>query len=116
ELERLWSQHLGGMVFHSPEEPLSEPGYAEGALTRIEVNRYERDPAARRACIEHWGSACVVCGLDFGQSYGDLGRGFIHVHHLRELSTVGPGYVVDPISEMRPVCANCHAMLHRQRP
>jgi hypothetical protein len=27
----------------------------EGSLTRVEVNRYLRDPRARRRCLEHWG-------------------------------------------------------------
>ena len=43
--------------------------------------------AARRACIDHWGHVCVVCGIDFGKTYGRFAKGFIHVHHLRELST-----------------------------
>jgi 5-methylcytosine-specific restriction protein A len=25
-------------------------------------------------------------------------------------------YEVDPIKHLRPVCPNCHAMLHRQEP
>jgi 5-methylcytosine-specific restriction enzyme A len=40
----------------------------------------------------------------------------MHVHHLKELSTVGVGYEVDPLEDLRPVCPNCHAMLHRRRP
>jgi len=58
----------------------------------------------------------VVCGIDFGKTYGRFAKGFIHVHHLRELSTVGEGYEVDPIADLRPVCPNCHAMLHTTRP
>lgn len=115
-LSRTWSGHISGLLFHSPEEVPASRRYAEGGVTRVEVNRYERDRAARLACIAHWGTGCAVCGFDFEATYGALGRGFVHVHHLTELSTVGPGYEVDPVNELRPVCPNCHAMLHRKAP
>ena len=45
-----------------------------------------------------------------------LGEGFIHVHHIVPLSGLGKSYVVDPINDLRPVCPNCHAMLHKRVP
>jgi 5-methylcytosine-specific restriction protein A len=54
-----------------------------------------------------------VCGLDFEERYGKLGKGFIHVHHIVEISKIGKKYKVDPKKDLRPVCPNCHAMLHR---
>ena len=48
--------------------------------------------------------------------YGKIGEGFIHVHHLLELSVIKKEYKVDPINDLRPVCPNCHAMLHRKKP
>jgi 5-methylcytosine-specific restriction enzyme A len=116
KLNNIWSSHTDGLIFRSPEEPLPGETFPEGRNTRVEVNRYERDRRARKACLAHWGSSCVVCGLDFGDLYGSLGQGFIHVHHLLELSAMDPGYRVDPITDLRPVCPNCHAMLHRHRP
>ena len=58
----------------------------------------------------------MVCDFSFQERYGPLGQDFIHVHHMIELSLVPPGYQVDPIADLRPVCPNCHAMLHRTRP
>jgi len=96
------------------EEVLAPTRYVEGATTRITVNAYERNPAARRDCIRLFGSACTVCGFDFGKVYGVLGEGYIHVHHVVPLSDVGREYVMDPANDLVPVCANCHAMLHRR--
>jgi 5-methylcytosine-specific restriction protein A len=45
-----------------------------------------------------------------------MGQGFIHVHHLTDIATIGGEYAVDPHNDLRPVCPNCHAMLHTQRP
>ena len=64
----------------------------------------------------HWGCACAVCGFDFGTQFGSLGEGFIHVHHLLPLAEIRQEYAVDPIEHLRPVCPNCHAMLHKRQP
>lgn len=102
-------------IFSTDELPGADQ-YWEGALRRIMVNAYERDAAARDACIAHFGAACRVCGFDFGATYGELGSGFIHVHHTRPLSEVRSGYAVDPKRDLIPVCPNCHAMLHQTSP
>lgn len=88
----------------------------EGARLRVTVNRYERDRAARAQCIRKWGLDCCVCGFSFEDVYGDLGNGFIHVHHLETVSSRGGEYTINPEDDLRPVCANCHAMLHRKDP
>lgn len=96
-----------------PEEVRQTTTVIEGAKKSIAVNAYERDREARKRCIEHWGLACVVCGFDFERQYGDIGSGFIHVHHLKPLAEIGQEYTLDPVADLRPVCPNCHAMLHR---
>lgn len=103
--------------FQLPEEnPLSNglPTVErwEGAVLRITVNRYERDSDARKRCIDYYAPRCVVCGFDFEERYGELAAGFIHVHHLKPLSEIGERYQIDPIRDLRPVCPNCHAVIH----
>jgi predicted HNH restriction endonuclease len=87
----------------------------EGAKKTVTINAYERSTEAREQCIEYWKAICAVCDFDFEESYGELGKGFIHVHHLKPISQIGDTYQVDPINDLRPVCPNCHAMLHRQK-
>lgn len=98
------------------EEVSGDEAVVEGAKRTVTVNVYERDPSARVRCIARWSSACVVCGFDFAQMYGELGKGFIHVHHLRPLGEIGEEYLLNPEEDLRPVCPDCHAMLHRVRP
>lgn len=95
---------------------LPEGSRVEGAACRVLVNRYERDPVSRERCIANHGCRCQVCGMDFFSSYGAVGVGFIHVHHLVPLSSLGGEYEVDPVRDLRPICPNCHAMLHRRTP
>lgn len=101
--------------FHPEEIPVGVE-YPEGTVRQVIVNAYERNPAARQACVEHHGTSCAVCGFNFGAKYGKIGAGFIHVHHLKPLASIKEGYDVDPINDLVPVCPNCHAMLHRHTP
>ncbi|AVF41516.1 HNH endonuclease [Pandoraea apista] len=100
-------------VNYPDEIPPNSSGYAEGSTRTVIVNQYERNPEARRKCLEHHGYDCVVCGFNFVEKYGERGKDYIHVHHLRPLSQIGKAYIVDPINDLAPVCPNCHAMLHR---
>lgn len=106
----------------SPQDlAVGRPGdetYTEGAERQITRNIRERDPNARAACIAHYRAIhdgrlpCVVCDLDFGEAYGDLGAGYIHVHHLDPLSESQGARSVSPTTDLVPVCPNCHAMIH----
>jgi HNH endonuclease len=97
------------------EEVLDDSNLVEGAVRQITINSYERNSDARRTCIEHYGTVCVVCDFDFGESYGAIAKGLIHVHHLKPLSEIQQQYEVDPIADLRPVCPNCHAVIHLGR-
>ena len=88
----------------------------EGALVTIKANRYERNQKARRECVAKKGYHCLVCGRDFESTYGEIGRGFIHVHHLTPISTIGQEYELNVDTDLVPVCPNCHYMLHRKNP
>jgi 5-methylcytosine-specific restriction protein A len=46
--------------------------------------------------------------------YGpELARSFIEVHHIESLST--GTRTVDPITDLIPLCSNCHSMVHREK-
>ena len=116
QLEEVWSNYATGTQTWIPEEVEESPKIFEGALRRILVDAYERNPEARRKCIAHYGTNCTVCGFDFRKEYGDVGKDLIHVHHLRQLAEIGKEYRIDPIRDLRPVCPNCHAIIHRRKP
>jgi len=87
--------------------------YWEGATKQVSVITFERSRTARDACLRHYGYDCAVCGFNFEVTYGELGAGFIHVHHLVSLSNIDGTYQIDPIEDLVPLCPNCHAMVHR---
>lgn len=99
-----------------PDEVVNIEEYWEGAVHQIWVNRYERDVEARRKCLEYYGFDCYVCDFNFERVYGEIGRNLIHVHHLKPLSEIGKKYRLDPVKDLRPVCPNCHALIHQKTP
>lgn len=100
----------------SGDVPMYESGLPEGASSKVTVNRYERNPANRAACLAVHGLSCKACGFSFGQFYGELGMGYIEVHHIVPVSKMGPGYLVNPAKDLVPLCSNCHSVVHRTDP
>lgn len=100
----------------SSTPPMFESGLPEGACSTVVVNRYERNPVNRAACIAAHGSRCKVCGFDFGAVYGPMAQGYIEVHHRVPVSKMGGSYQLDPVNDLIPLCANCHAAVHRVDP
>jgi hypothetical protein len=113
---RYWTGPGGFSDQTYPDELAANTTYPEGAAIEVKVNRYERSRAARAACIGHYGAVCRGCDMDFVTRYGERGRDFMHVHHLLPLKQIKKAYKVDPIEDLRPICPNCHAMIHRREP
>ena len=106
----------GNSEDYGVDYPADNEDLYEGALMEVKVNKYERNKKAREKCIELKGRKCLVCGRDFEETYGEIGKGFIHVHHLVPISTIKKEYQLDVEKDLAPVCPNCHYMLHRKNP
>ncbi|MEK0337667.1 MAG: hypothetical protein QQN41_09575, partial [Nitrosopumilus sp.] len=86
---------------HIPEEiiiPIET--FVEGAVRAISINAYERKAKARKICIQHYGTLCSVCECNLKDKYGDIGDGYIHVHHIKPLAEIGAEYELDPIKDL----------------
>lgn len=98
----------------SEEIELYEPR-VEGTPVTYYGRRYERNPINRKRAIEFHGLSCKVCGFNFEEVYGERGKDFIEVHHVKPLSTLEEEMVIDPERDLVTVCANCHRMIHRRK-
>ena len=111
-------------VITLPEEITEddEKTLCEGQKKQIIVNAYERNPDARERCLKYYKKInngrvkCEVCGFDFGKVYGEEFVGKIHVHHLKEISSIGEEYEIDAEHDLIPICPNCHMVAHSRRP
>lgn len=97
-------------------EETGDLGLSEGTARRREVNVYERSRLNRTICISVRGTKCLACGFDFLATYGEIGRDFIHVHHVIPISKMDREYQLNPAQDLVPVCPNCHEMIHRRDP
>lgn len=89
-------------------EDLLEEGKKIEQLTQ----KYERNLLARKKCIAHYGCTCKICNFNFEEKYGASFASIIEVHHIFPLHLIGENYIVDPVRDLIPVCANCHRALH----
>jgi predicted HNH restriction endonuclease len=76
---------------------------------------YERNPRLRLLAILTHGYDCQVCNFNFKEFYGEIGEGFIHIHHLKPISSFGKDNKVNPKEDLAALCANCHSMVHRYK-
>ena len=90
--------------------------FSEGASTQRTIAVFERSRSAREACLNEFGTRCFICQFDFGKTYGSQFAGHIHVHHLNPISSRKTIYELDPKRDLRPVCPNCHYVLHLKSP
>lgn len=88
----------------------------EGQITYRWSRRYERSTANRALAIELHGRTCRVCGTNFDELYGPIASGYVEIHHLVPVSSMGGPQAVDPRTDLVPLCANCHRMAHRKWP
>jgi 5-methylcytosine-specific restriction protein A len=112
-LQRLWRQY--GPTTTAPTEVVAGT-CPPGAVSNVQVNRFERDPDARRACLAFHGTSCAACGFSFESAYGEAGAGATAVHHVVPPAMLGSGYQLDPIADLIPLCHNCHAVAHGANP
>lgn len=115
-----WSSRVAAcLVALLPLEDIEERvdasvlGLPEGAVTRVEVNRYERDRRNRAAALAIHGFNCIACGVRLSDIYGEVAADFIEVHHVTPVSEMGANYRVNPARDLVPLCPNCHAIVHR---
>ena len=86
--------------------------YMEGKQKKVYTTRYERNPKVRKMFLDRKERPyrCEVCGLSFEDVYGEIGRDFIEVHHIKPVSE---GERMVNLADLVMLCSNCHSMIHR---
>lgn len=79
----------------------------EARLREEKIRSFQKNNGGRLFC------EVPGCGFEFRSVYGELGEGFIHVHHLTPLASLSTVGAVHTLKDLAVVCANCHAMIHR---
>lgn len=95
----------------------------EGTKRVTNVALYKRSQRLRDIAIEHYAQGdtikCLACAFDFCEFYGEIGRGFIEIHHVKPIfgyNDEGETAILErAITNVNPLCSNCHRIIHRNR-
>jgi predicted HNH restriction endonuclease len=106
-----------------PQDDYSDGGdteFPEGKQYELKHKARERNPklvikAKALFKSKHGRLFCEACKFDFKAKYGNIGDGFIEVHHTIPVSEPKSGQKTS-IADLALVCSNCHRILHRRRP
>lgn len=94
---------------------MNDIDYRDGKIRCLLSTRYERNRSLRDLCLQEYGYKCAGCNLVLSARYGPIAERLIHVHHLEPLAETGER-IVDPKTDLRPLCPNCHAVVHLRTP
>ncbi len=96
----------------------------EGKIKSTNSKIKSRSEKLRKAAIDYYKDAnghlrCQVCGFDFEETYGELGKEYIQIHHEHPVCQYDDEgvteFIKDAIKNVKPLCANCHCMIHRYK-
>lgn len=113
EFEEEFNDHIGDDNKENIGEKFNDRKYSEGETSSIQRYSKKRNRHARQKCLELKGYSCYVCDFNFEDVYGELGKKYIHVHHITPISEREGNYDLNIEEDLAPVCPNCHAMLHQ---
>ncbi|WP_437790212.1 HNH endonuclease [Macrococcoides caseolyticum] len=89
--------------------------YKEGKIMQQYGTKYERNQKLRKKAIEIHGVTCKCCGFNYEEVYGEIGKEFIEIHHIKPMYSIKEEIIVDPTTDLVPLCSNCHKMVHRKK-
>ncbi|WP_259343105.1 HNH endonuclease, partial [Staphylococcus haemolyticus] len=97
------------------ESQIENVEYKEGKILKKYGSKFERNSKLREKAIEIHGVTCKVCGFNFEKKYGNIGKNFIEIHHIKPMYDIRKEILVNPQTDLIPLCSNCHKMIHRSK-
>jgi Rad3-related DNA helicase len=83
--------------------------FLEGGRKEVVLSKAERDPAVRRAALNHYGRKCMNPACGFIPKVDSQ----LDVHHL---DPIAEGQRRTRIEDVAVLCANCHRLAHATEP
>lgn len=95
----------------------------EGTRKNRNITLYERSRKLRDFAIEQYTKSghikCTACAFDFLDFYGEIGRDYIEIHHVKPVFQYDDEdrnvFLKRALENVIPACSNCHRMIHRDR-
>lgn len=95
----------------------------EGIARMVKTKVYERSSRLRNTAIEYFTQngdiLCKACKFSFKNFYGEIGNGYIEIHHINPIFKYKDEEIDKTIEEalnnVAPLCSNCHRMIHKKQ-
>lgn len=95
----------------------------EGTKRNRNVALYERSKKLRDFAIDKYNNKghikCMACFFDFRNFYGDAGKNYIEIHHVKPVFQYEDEdkskFLTRALKNVVPTCSNCHRIIHRNR-
>lgn len=100
---------------------IPEDEIAEGKLVTTTNKTRKRSTKLRKYAFDYYSKIgeikCAVCNFNFEEKYGDYGKYYIELHHIKPVSVYEENGEITNLDEARknlvPLCSNCHRILHK---
>ena len=100
---------------HGMKGNVQGPRLLSNELLDFVLEVLEKTSNLREKAIEIHGVTCKVCGFNFEKKYGNIGENFIEIHHIKPMYDIRKEILVNPQTDLIPLCSNCHKMIHRSK-
>ncbi len=104
-------------IFVYDENAFISEGKVETKTSQARIRSKRLRDAAIAHYLKNGALKCEVCGFLFEEFYGELGKGFIEIHHEKPICEYDQDgsdqFIADAVKNVKPLCANCHRMIHR---
>lgn len=113
------SKKKHNLIVYSEDDMVTE-GQTKSGNSKVK----SRSDKLRKAAVDFYRTEsgqikCCVCGFDFEETYGELGKDYIQIHHEHPVCQYDDDgvelFIKEAINNVKPLCANCHCMVHRNR-
>ncbi|MEK4152407.1 HNH endonuclease [Carnobacterium sp. FSL E2-0243] len=116
EITSLFEEYINiDEVIESVGKDFQSIVYKEGKRIGLYTYCYERNQKLRKKAIEIHGTRCLGCRFSFLEMYGEYGEDYIEIHHTKPLSSIKEEVIVNPDTDLVPLCSNCHRIVHRRK-
>ena len=95
---------------------LVEEGYIKSSQIVLRKRSRKLVEIAKKHFALHNKIYCEACKFNFEYFYGDVGKGFIEIHHIKPIFTYEGSIeksLKSALSNVVPLCSNCHRIIHR---
>ena len=93
-----------------------EEGFTKFSEIKTKTRSRKLVEIAKKYYSQYGKIYCSACNFNFEEFYGEIGKGFIEIHHLKPIFAYEDNLeqsINNALNNVSPLCSNCHSIIHR---